>query len=94
MYAYIFFSIGHFSFQKLKLFVPGKNPLTDHVVVIAGYGEDEESGLKYWIGRNSYGTAWGEGAGRFYYYYYYYYYYYFFSLFFDDDYQRGRMVQA
>ena len=40
-----------------------KNPLTDHVVVIAGYGEDSETGMKYWVGRNSYGTAWGEGAG-------------------------------
>lgn len=43
----------------------GKNPLTDHVVVIAGYGEDSETGMKYWVGRNSYGTAWGEGAGTF-----------------------------
>ena len=35
---------------------------TDHVVVIAGYGVDKTSGKKYWVGRNSYGTQWGEGA--------------------------------
>lgn len=40
-----------------------RSPLTDHVVVIAGYGQDSESGMKYWVGRNSYGTFWGEGAG-------------------------------
>jgi cathepsin X len=36
---------------------------TDHVIVIAGYGYDAELDMKYWIGRNSYGTSWGEGAG-------------------------------
>jgi cathepsin X len=36
---------------------------TDHVVVIAGWGVDKETGVKYWVGRNSYGTQWGEGAG-------------------------------
>ena len=34
---------------------------TTHVVAIVGWGE-EQSGLKYWIGRNSYGTTWGEGG--------------------------------
>lgn len=29
---------------------------TDHVVVIAGWGVDSDSGMKYWVGRNSYGT--------------------------------------
>ena len=33
-----------------------RNPLTDHVVVIAGWGFDEETQTKYWVGRNSYGT--------------------------------------
>ena len=45
-----------------------KHPLcsvtyTDHVVVIAGWGVDKTSGLPFWIGRNSYGSHWGEGAG-------------------------------
>lgn len=39
-----------------------KEPLTDHVVVIAGWGVSS-AGLKYWVGRNSYGSQWGEGAG-------------------------------
>lgn len=29
---------------------------TDHVVVIAGWGVDAATGVKYWVGRNSYGT--------------------------------------
>jgi cathepsin X len=36
---------------------------TDHVVVIAGWGVQKSTGLKYWVGRNSYGTQWGEGSG-------------------------------
>lgn len=36
---------------------------TDHVIVITGWGVDKDSGMKYWTGRNSYGTQWGEGAG-------------------------------
>jgi len=35
-----------------------------HLVVIAGWGVDAVTGMKYWIGRNSYGNIWGEGAGR------------------------------
>lgn len=29
---------------------------TDHIIVIAGWGVDKSTKLKYWIGRNSYGT--------------------------------------
>ena len=36
---------------------------TDHVIIIAGWGKDELTGQEYWVGRNSYGTKWGEGAG-------------------------------
>ena len=36
---------------------------TTHVVSIVGWGIDSSSsGIKYWIGRNSYGTAWGEAG--------------------------------
>jgi cathepsin X len=40
-----------------------KVKFTDHVVVIAGWGVEAETGMPYWVGRNSYGTQWGEGVG-------------------------------
>lgn len=33
-----------------------KAPITDHVIIIAGWGKDPSTGTEYWIGRNSYGT--------------------------------------
>lgn len=33
----------------------------DHEISIAGYGKDAD-GTKFWIGRNSWGTYWGEGG--------------------------------
>lgn len=42
---------------------PTKFNDTDHVVTIAGWGVDATTKQPYWIGRNSYGTRWGEGIG-------------------------------
>ena len=39
---------------------PGLYNYTTHVVAITGWGQDDKTGMKYWIGRNSFGTAWGE----------------------------------
>lgn len=32
----------------------------DHEISVVGFGVDPASGVKYWIGRNSWGTYWGE----------------------------------
>jgi len=43
--------------------LPTPSTNSDHVVVIAGFGADPATKVKYWVGRNSYGTRWGEGRG-------------------------------
>mmetsp|Transcript_95131 Transcript_95131/g.231257 ORF Transcript_95131/g.231257 Transcript_95131/m.231257 type:complete len:335 (-) Transcript_95131:22-1026(-) len=35
---------------------------TTHVVSLLGFGVDADSGTPYWIGRNSFGSWWGEGG--------------------------------
>lgn len=35
-------------------------PIINHEISVVGYGYDEVSQQEYWIGRNSWGTYWGE----------------------------------
>jgi cathepsin X len=35
-------------------------PLINHELSVVGWGYDEETQTEYWIGRNSWGTYWGE----------------------------------
>ena len=37
-----------------------KNPQINHEISIVGWGLDEATQTEYWIGRNSWGTYWGE----------------------------------
>lgn len=48
-------------YYKRGVYSPKKcNPDNlDHAVLLTGYGVDEDSGMDYWIVKNSWGEKWG-----------------------------------
>ena len=40
----------------------GKEWSLNHAIAVVGWGHDQETNISYWIGRNSWGTYWGEGG--------------------------------
>ncbi len=38
----------------------GRPPQINHEVSLVGWGADESTGERFWVGRNSWGTYWGE----------------------------------
>jgi len=44
-------------YSEFKLF-----PMINHEIAVVGWGKDAKSGAEYWLGRNSWGTYWGESG--------------------------------
>ena len=47
--------VGDYIYKEHVLF-----PMVNHEISVIGYGKDAKTGEQYWIGRNSWGTYWGD----------------------------------
>lgn len=50
------------TYQSGILDSPNCYKAPNHAITIVGYGVDPVSNMEYWIVRNSWGAAWGEGG--------------------------------
>jgi cathepsin X len=55
-------STEKFHAYKGGIFEESGRTSVNHIISVVGYGTDEETGQEYWIGRNSWGTYWGENG--------------------------------
>ena len=66
LYAHGPISCGIHATDAFELYTGGiyseevRFPKINHEISVVGYGHDDETGQDYWIGRNSWGSYWGE----------------------------------
>jgi hypothetical protein len=53
--TFLFYTGGIFKYDECC-------SIQNHAMLIIGYGEDEKTGLQYWIAQNSWGRDWGENG--------------------------------
>ncbi|PIM98523.1 Cysteine proteinase Cathepsin L [Handroanthus impetiginosus] len=55
-------SCDYFIHHKSGIFSESCGTNLNHAVTFVGYGVDQDTGTKYWLVKNSWGTSWGENG--------------------------------